>query len=177
MVKRPEKRTAKRPGNRAVNRTRGHTAYVAFGSNLGRRERNVTAALTALEATRGVEVEAVSALYETQAVGGPPDQPPYINGVARLRTTLAPKRLLSVFLQIETSLGRARSKEVRWGPRTIDLDLLLYDDEIIADADLVVPHPLMHERRFVMAPLAEIAPDVMHPVLERTARDILSELR
>lgn len=152
------------------------TAYVALGANLGRRERNITAALNALQSTRGIDVRKVSSLYETEPQGGPSGQPKYLNAVARIGTTLTAERLLGVLLAIEKSLGRTRADEARWAARTIDLDLLLYGERIISDRDLIVPHPLMHERRFVMKPLAEIAPDVVHPVLERTARDILAEL-
>jgi 2-amino-4-hydroxy-6-hydroxymethyldihydropteridine diphosphokinase len=151
-----------------------HNAYVGLGSNLGRREKSIAAALNALQATRDIEVHRVSRLYETAPIGGPEGQPPYLNAVAHLKTTLSPERLLALCLKIEESLGRKR--EVRWGPRTIDLDLLCYDQEIMASPALTLPHPLMHERPFVMEPLAEIAPDLMHPVLEQTAREILESL-
>lgn len=153
-----------------------HVAYVAFGSNMGRRERNITAGLQALEATRGITITAVSSLYETEPVGGPAGQSAYINAVAALQTTLTPRRLLTVLHSIERSLGRDRQNEVRWGPRTLDLDLLLHGDAIVSEPDLIVPHPLMHERRFVLAPLAEIAPDAAHPVLGASARELLSRL-
>lgn len=151
-----------------------HDAYIALGSNLGAREKNIAAALNALQATRAIEVVKVSGLYETAPVGGPPDQPPYVNAVARVRTTLRPRRLLAVCQNIEDSLGRKRT--IRWGPRTIDLDLLSFDREIVATQRLTLPHPLMHERSFVMKPLAEIAPDWVHPTLEQTAREILEAL-
>lgn len=151
-----------------------HDAYIGLGANLGRREKTITAALNALETTREIEVVAVSGLYETDPVGGPPDQPKFLNAAAHLRTTLSPERLLNVCASIEEALGRRR--EVRWGPRTIDLDLLLYDREIRASVELTLPHPAMHERRFVLEPLAEIAPDTMHPLLEQTVQEMLEVL-
>ena len=145
---------------------RQHDAYIGLGSNLGLREKNIAAALNALQTTKEIEVVKVSSLYETKAVGGPPDQPDFINAAAHRRTTLSAERLMAVCLNIESSLGRRRG--VPWGPRTIDLDILLFDDEIRSTPDLTIPHPLMHERRFVLDPLAEIAPDVLHPALEET---------
>ncbi len=151
-----------------------HVAYVGVGSNMGNREKNIAAALNALESTRGINVTKASGLYETEPVGGPPGQDSFINAVVRVETTLTSRRLLEVCLNIEDSLGRKRS--VRWGPRTIDLDLLSFDDEIRASAKLMLPHPQMHTRRFVMEPLAEIAPDFVHPTLEQTAAEILDGL-
>lgn len=151
-----------------------HRAFVGLGSNLGPREKNITAALGALETTRDIEVVRVSSLYETDAVGGPPGQGRFLNAVAELSTTLSADRLLSVCQRIEDSLGRKR--ELRWGPRTIDLDILLFDEEIHSTAELTIPHPMMHERRFVLEPLVEIAPDVVHPTLEHSARDLLTAL-
>ena len=141
---------------------------------MGLREKNIAAALNALQTTREIEVTSVSSLYETEPVGGPENQSNYINAVAHIRTVLKPERLWAVCRNIEESLGRKRT--IRWGPRTIDLDLLCYDQEIRSDPELTLPHPMMHERRFVMEPLAEVAPDLMHPVLERTARSILESL-
>lgn len=151
-----------------------HDAYIGLGSNMGRRKKNVAAALNALETTREIEVIQVSGLYETDPVGGPEDQPSFINAVAHLKTTLSPERLLAVCINIEESLGRKR--EIRWGPRTIDLDLLIYDEEIRATPELILPHPLMHERRFVMEPLVEISPNLVHPMLGQTAAEILEAL-
>ncbi len=151
-----------------------HVAYIGLGSNLGPREKNITAALNALHRTAGIEVDAASSLYETEPMGGPPGQPKFLNAAARLRTRLGPRQVLHVLMQIERSLDRRRAE--RWGPRTIDLDLLLYDDLVLGEEDLTVPHPLMHERRFVLEPLAEIAPDVLHPTLLATARALLESL-
>jgi len=153
---------------------RKHIVYIGLGSNLGPREKNITAALAALEATRGVEVVKVSSVYETEPVGGPAEQGLFLNAVAEIHTTLTAPRLLAVCQKIESSLDRKRA--VRWGPRTIDLDILLFDDEIHATPELTIPHPLMHERKFVMEPLAEIAPLAAHPLLDLTASDILERL-
>ncbi|HWL92590.1 MAG TPA: 2-amino-4-hydroxy-6-hydroxymethyldihydropteridine diphosphokinase [Phycisphaerae bacterium] len=153
---------------------RWHDAFIALGSNLGRRKKNIAAALNALESTRDIEVLKVSPLYETEPEGGPAGQPPFINGVVQIRTTLAPNRLLAVCQRIEGLLGRQR--EIHWGPRTIDLDLLSFDVEICSDSNLTLPHPMMHERAFVIQPLADIAPDWVHPVLQQTASTLLESL-
>jgi 2-amino-4-hydroxy-6-hydroxymethyldihydropteridine diphosphokinase len=143
-----------------------HRAFIAVGANLGDRPGTIRAALDALDRTPGIRVVRVSTLIENPAVGGPENAPPFLNGAAELTTTLDPHALLARLLDVERRLGRERRQ--KWAPRTIDLDLLLYGDEIIRSDDLTVPHPLMHARDFVLTPLAEIAPDVMHPVLMQT---------
>jgi 2-amino-4-hydroxy-6-hydroxymethyldihydropteridine diphosphokinase len=150
-------------------------AYIAVGANLGDREKNIHAALDLLDMSAGVSVKKVSTLIETPAVGGPPDSPPFLNGAAELKTTLGAHALLHLMLDIEHKLGRDR--RIKWAPRTIDLDLLLYGNEILSSAELVVPHPLMHERRFVLQPLAEIAPDVVHPALQMSVRGMVESLQ
>ena len=147
---------------------------IGLGSNLGQREKYIAAALNALETTREVAVGKVSSLYETDPLGGPQGQQKYINAVALVQTTLTPARLLKVCQRIEGSLERKRT--VKYGPRTIDLDILAFDDEIVSDTDLMIPHPLMHERGFVMEPLSEIAPEWRHPILQLTAKEILADL-
>jgi 2-amino-4-hydroxy-6-hydroxymethyldihydropteridine diphosphokinase len=131
--------------------------YVGLGANLGDRSAAVAAALELLRAVDGVDVIAVSTLRETEPVGYE-DQPCFLNAAAQLRTTLAPRELLERLLAIERRLGRVRGQGPRFGPRTIDLDLLLYGDEQIDEPGLQIPHPRLHERRFVLEPLAELDP-------------------
>ena len=146
------------------------TAYIALGANLGDRRGNIDRALALLRATPGVAVMKISSLLENAAIGGPPDSPPFLNAVAEIETTLAPRALLARLLEIEQQLGRQRRQ--KWDPRLIDLDLILYGDQVLNEPDLRVPHPLMHTRRFVLDPLKEIAPDAMHPLLEQRIADL-----
>ncbi len=140
------------------------TAHIGIGANLGDRRSVIAAALTDIAAVAGIEVLAISPLVETDPVGGP-DQPPFLNGAAALRTVLPPRRLLVTLHGIEAAHGRDRSREQRWGPRRLDLDLLLYGDLVIAEQGMTVPHPRLHERSFVLYPLAIIAPRIIHPIL------------
>ena len=151
------------------------TAYIALGSNLGDRQAYLARALEALRQTPGIAVTRVSAFHETAPVGGPPGQPNYLNGAAEVVTDLEPRALLQTLLAIEADLGRVRREPL--GPRTLDLDLLLYGDRIIHEPDLIVPHPRMHERTFVLQPLAEIAPQAVHPGLGATVAELLRQLR
>jgi len=143
------------------------TAYVSLGSNLGDREATIRAAVAALPG-----VVAMSELRETEPVGLV-DQPPFLNGVARLETELSARELLEALLAVERQLGRERRE--RWGPRTIDLDLLLYGSEMLEEPGLTVPHPRLHERRFALEPLAELAPSLVVPGRGRVD-DLLAEL-
>ncbi|TDJ57022.1 MAG: 2-amino-4-hydroxy-6-hydroxymethyldihydropteridine diphosphokinase [Planctomycetota bacterium] len=140
------------------------TAHIGIGSNLGDRASVIADAMVDLAAVDGIEVLTISPLIETDAVGGP-EQPRFLNGAAALRTVLPPRRLLAALHRIEASHGRDRVREQLWGPRRLDLDLLFYDDLVIAEEGLTVPHPRLHERSFVLHPLAIIAPRVIHPIL------------
>jgi len=126
-----------------------------------------------LAATEEIELVKASSFYLTPPLG-PPDQPCYVNAVIQVRTRLTPEELLRVLHQVEQDLGRFRSE--RWGPRLIDLDLLLYNGVILSGPDLNLPHPEMHRRSFVLIPLAEVAPRAWHPALEETASELLAKL-
>jgi 2-amino-4-hydroxy-6-hydroxymethyldihydropteridine diphosphokinase len=147
------------------------TAYVGIGSNLGDREATIELALEQLP-----HVVAVSTLRETEPVGVV-DQPRFLNCVAALETDLSPRDLLDELLAIEQRLGRERhgADHVRWGPRTIDLDLLVYGDDVVDEPGLTVPHPRLHERRFALEPLAELAPGLVVPG-RGTVAALLAEL-
>jgi len=136
-------------------------AYVGLGANLGDREATVRTAVEALGAEDGIELVAVSTLRETEPVGVG-EQPLYLNGAAELETTLSARDLLDRLLELEHRFGRVRISGEH-GPRTLDLDLLLYGDEVIDEPGLTVPHPRLHERRFVLEPLAELAPGLSIP--------------
>jgi 2-amino-4-hydroxy-6-hydroxymethyldihydropteridine diphosphokinase len=136
-------------------------AYVGLGANLGDRERTLREAVEALAAAEGVEVVAVSTVRETEPVGVG-EQPLFLNGAVELGTTLTARELLEVLLAVEQRFGRVRAPGEH-GPRTLDLDLLLYGEEVIEEPGLTVPHPRLHERRFVLEPLAELAPGLVVP--------------
>lgn len=149
-------------------------AYIALGSNLGDRVANLLEAASRLDDIAGLRVARISSFLDNPAVGGPADSPPFLNAAAELRVSLAPRELLEALLGVEQAMGRART--VHWGPRIIDLDLLLYGQEVIAEPDLHVPHPRMAERDFVLRPLAEVAPNALHPLLHATVRELLERL-
>ncbi|MCS6864493.1 MAG: 2-amino-4-hydroxy-6-hydroxymethyldihydropteridine diphosphokinase [Gemmataceae bacterium] len=145
-------------------------AYLALGSNLGDRFAQLAAAIRRLRAEPGIRVHAVSSFYATAPVDCPPGSGEFLNAVVAVETRRSPHDLLQWLLQIERQFGRQRGEPN--APRTLDLDLLLYDDNIITSEELTVPHPRMHERAFVLVPLAEIAPHVRHPRLQKTAREL-----
>ena len=152
------------------------TALIGLGGNLGDRRANLRKALALLNRAPGVRVLSVSRFIETAPVGGPAGQGRYLNAAARAETTLSPADLLAALHRIEAALGRDRKREVRWGPRTCDLDILLMGSMIVKTKDLTIPHPRMHERLFVLRPLAKIAPRAVHPILHKTVARLLVEL-
>jgi 2-amino-4-hydroxy-6-hydroxymethyldihydropteridine diphosphokinase len=153
-------------------------AWVALGSNLGDRMKHIDAAIDALGRSRGIAVLRVSPLYETEPVDPAEGEPqdPYLNAVVEIETTLAPKALLERLLAIEAARGRTRG-DVPNQARTLDLDLLLVDGVVVEEPGLVVPHPRLHERSFVLDPLCDLAPDLVHPVLGETVAELARKAR
>lgn len=149
-----------------------HAAFLGIGSNLGDRLANCERAVALLREEPGIRVIAISPWKEYPALTIKPDerQPNYYNGVVRVETSLAPMGLLTCCRTIEAKMGRRRDPGARWQPRTIDLDILLYDSEVIQTPELTIPHPGLLERRFVLEPLVAIAPTLVHPVTKRSIR-------
>ncbi len=144
------------------------TAYLGLGANLGNRQQTIKQALRELAAQPTIKVDAVSSLYQTAPVGRT-DQPNFLNAAAAIRTILTPMELLAYILQLEQQMGRVRT--VRWGPRTIDIDILMYGSEEINQLNLTIPHARLGERAFALVPLAEIAPDLRLPGDRETVRE------
>lgn len=150
-----------------------HTAYIALGSNMGDKEAYLTGAVKSLDSICGCRVEKASDFIVTKPYGGV-EQDDFLNGVLRIKTLLDPEELLAALHRIEEEAGRVRT--VRWGPRTLDLDILLYDNLIYDSEDLTIPHKELHLRDFVLAPLCQIAPWVRHPVFGKTAEELKQNL-
>ncbi|KMT20892.1 2-amino-4-hydroxy-6-hydroxymethyldihydropteridine diphosphokinase [Clostridium cylindrosporum] len=148
-------------------------AYIAFGSNIGDRHKAVEDAFVMIE-QRGMRITAKSKMYETEPYGYT-DQPPFLNGAIEVETHLNCRETLKALLDIENDIGRVRL--IRWGPRIIDLDILMFNDEVHDEEDLKVPHTDMVNRQFVLEPLNDICPDKIHPLLNVTIRDLLENLK
>ncbi len=149
-----------------------YTTYLILGSNLGDRRKYLSDAADLINKRLGT-IQTCSSIYQT-ASWGRHDQPDFINQVIRLSTELSPGDLLKGILKIELDLGRQRAQ--KWGSRTIDIDILLFEDQVINKPELTIPHPFLHERRFCLQPLSEIAPDYIHPVYIKTITTLLNDL-
>lgn len=148
--------------------------FISIGSNLGNRIDACAQANERIDSEKEITVIKKSSLFETEPVGYK-DQPNFINQLIKIRTELSPENLLNFLLLIERELGRIRS--MHWGPRIVDLDLLFYGQKVINSTNLIVPHPELHKRRFVLIPFSEIAPCFYHPLLKKTATELLVETK
>jgi len=148
--------------------------FIGIGSNDGDRLENISQAAWQLGSVPGIRVSQMATIYDTEPVGGPP-QPEFLNTVVELETTLSPQQLLDTVKGVERKMGRLPSGP-RWGPRVIDLDILLYDECVLKEPNLIIPHPRMHERRFVLEPLAQLVPEFRHPLLGHTMAELLARL-
>lgn len=147
-----------------------NTAYLGLGSNLGNRLAFLRGGRDTLVKRVDIELVRASGVYETEAIGGPPDNPQFLNTVLQIQTSLEPRELLKACLAVENEFGRSRP--VRWAPRTLDIDILFYTDQVICEESLTIPHPRLQERAFVLAPLLEIAPNLKHPLLDQTITEL-----
>ena len=147
------------------------TSYLAIGSNLGDRKVNIKKSIRYLKSNQRIKVEKSSRLYEFPAQGGSKKQPKYLNAAVKIKTSLPPFDLLEELKSIESRLKRR--SVVHWGPRTIDLDILFYDNLVFANDRLFIPHPLLHKRVFVLKPLSEIAPEFIHPLYNKNIKELL----
>ncbi|HBQ37410.1 MAG: 2-amino-4-hydroxy-6-hydroxymethyldihydropteridine diphosphokinase [Omnitrophica WOR_2 bacterium RIFCSPLOWO2_02_FULL_63_16] len=147
--------------------------FLGIGTNEGDRLENISRATQILAASGAARLIQMATIAETPPLG--PPQRDYLNTVVEVETTLPPQELLECVKRLEQQLGRAPSSQ-RWGPRIIDVDILLYEDRIVEEERLTIPHPQLHQRRFVLEPLAQLAPDLVHPVLKRTVQELLEEL-
>lgn len=147
-------------------------AYISFGSNIGDRLRAIEEAMSLIKSS-GIEITKKSKLYETEPYGYK-EQPSFLNGALEVETDLSCKELLNRLLEIELEIGRVR--ELKWGPRIIDLDIVFFNDEIYEEENLRVPHPDMHNRSFVLKPLNDICPDYIHPVYKKSVKELLNNM-
>jgi len=147
--------------------------YISIGSNLGDREENCRKTISLLK-EKGIAVKKQSSVHETEP-WGVKDQPKFINRAIEVEIDKEPEELLGILKEIEKEIGRTET--TKWGPRVIDLDIIFYDDLILKSQDLEIPHPLLHEREFVLEPLCEIAPDKKHPVTGKTVKEMIKNLK
>lgn len=150
-----------------------HIAYLGLGSNLGDRRAFLVGARDHLAACPDIEIEAASSLYQSASCGGSAGQGDYLNAVLRVRTHLTPQALLHCCRVVEEAFGRVRTE--RWGARTLDIDLLFFDQLVLNDEQLIIPHPRLQERAFVLLPLCDLAPELVHPTLGKTLRQLAQQ--